>query len=315
MIDKLVSIIIISYNHEAFIDDCMQGVLAQTYRNIEVLYLDDSSSDNSYKKADRYKNKLMEKFGRVEFFENRTNQGVVKNLNKLIPMCEGEYIKFIASDDFMLPSGIFDMVNYLENNPDSAMVYTNGIYGDENMHFQLEISYKNARKLYNAVPRFGTGLFEYLYESDEIMAPTVMIRKSTYDNIGLYDESIMVEDWDCFIRVALYGAIGYLDKPTVVYRLLSTSFSHSDDPNRRIAMKKSELLLLEKYKEYVKDKGKDRIARSYNEAISDACHICDKRYMQFLKEYRKRNQVYVTFRNRMKYALYTIGFFGKAGER
>ena len=308
MDNNLVSFIIISYNHAAFIDDCMQAVLEQTYSDIEILYMDDASSDHSYKRAEKYQKKLQEKFDRVLFFENKENQGVVKNLNKLLPMCKGKYIKFLAADDFMLPNGIRDMVEYLEEHPEAAMVYTNGVYGDEQTHFQKNMPYDEMKKIYSQTPPSGENLFLKLYERDFITAPAVMLCKSTYDEIGMYDENIAVEDWDCCIRVSLYGQIGYLDKCTVLYRFLSTSFSHSADPHRRAVMKKNELLLLEKYKEYVGDNGKERIEKSYNEAVSDACHIGDKEYMVFLKEYREKNHVRVTMRNRMKYVLYRAGF-------
>lgn len=309
MDNNLVSFIIISYNHATFIDDCMQAVLEQTYPDMEILYMDDASNDHSYERAEIYRDKLQQKYGRVIFYENTENRGVVKNLNKLIPMCRGKYVKFLAADDFMLPGGIQDMVDYLVKNPKVEMVYTNGVYGDEKTHFQKDMSYGEMKKIYSQEPPSGEKLFEQLYERDFITAPAVMLRKSIYDKIGLYDENIAVEDWDCYIRVALCGEIGYLDKCTVLYRFLSTSFSHSADPQRRVVMKKNELLLLEKYKGHVRDNGRERIGRSYNEAISDAFHIGNKEYMGFLKRYREKNQVRITMRNRMKYILFRTGFF------
>lgn len=309
MDNNLVSFIIISYNHASFIDDCMQSVLGQTYLNMEIFYMDDASNDDSYEKAEQYKELLRERYGTVEFYRNSKNQGVVKNLNTLVSKCRGKYIKSIAADDFMLPTGVEDMVRYLERNREAAIVYTNGICGDENTHYAIDRSYEGFKRLYSEEPPHGENLFALLYERDFITAPAVMLRKRTYDEVGLYDEGIEVEDWDYFIRVALYGCIGYLDKCTVMYRFLSTSFSHSSVPYRRIVMKKNELLLLEKYKEHMNDKGKKRIERSYNEAISDACHIGSREYMFFLRKYRKQNHVCVTMRNRAKYMLYLMGFF------
>lgn len=309
MDNNLVSIIIISYNQAKFIDDCMQSVLGQTYSNMEILYMDDDSGDGSYEKAEQYRKLLQKKFERVEFIHNKENQGVVKNLNKLLSRCQGKYIMSVAADDFILSTGIEDMVRYLEEHEEAAIVYTNGIFGDENTCYDIDKSYEGFKRLYSQIPPCGRNLFEQLYERDFIMAPTVMMRKKTYDEVGPYDESLEVEDWDYFVRVALYGYIGYLNKCTVMYRVLSTSFSHSATPSRRIVMKKNELLLLEKYKGYVNDNGKDRIERSYNEAISDACHIGNQEYMIFLKKYRKRNHVYVTMHNRAKYILYLTGFF------
>lgn len=314
MDNKLVSFIIISYNHEKFIDDCMQAVLNQTYNSMEILYMDDASEDHSYIIAERYKKELQNKFKRVEFYQNKDNQGVVRNLNTLIPKCKGDYIKFLAADDFMLSTGIEDMVECLEQHPEVAMVYTNGVCGDENTRYQVDIPYWRMERIYSELSPSGDQLFFQLYERDFISAPAVMLRRSTYTQIGLYDENMAVEDWDCYIRVALCGEIIYLDKCTVMYRILQTSLSHSASFKRRIAMKKSELLLLEKYKDYVPDGGKERIARSYNEAVSDACHIGNRDYMEFLKAYGKRNEIHLSARNHMKYLLYKCGGFRLLGR-
>lgn len=311
MEENMVSLIVISYNHAAFIDDCMQSILEQTYDNMEIFYMDDASGDESYEKAEQYEELLKNKYHKVQFFHNKENQGVVKNLNTLISRCQGKYLVSASADDFMLPTGIEDMVTYLEEHVEAAMVYTNGIYGDENTRYSKEESYEGFNRVYLKTPPYGDNLFPLLYEREFITSPAVMLRKKTCENVGLFDENIEVEDWDYFIRIALYGYIGYLDKCTVMYRILSTSFSHSAVPHRRIVMKKNELLLLEKYKNHLEDSGKARIKRSYNEAISDACHISNAEYMRFLHEYKKRNKVYITMRNKMKYLLYLLGYWNK----
>lgn len=312
---NLVSFIMISYNHASYLKDCMESVLNQTYENMEILYLDDASSDNSFEEAERYKERLQTKYKRVDFFQNRENQGIVKNLNSLIPLCQGEYVKILAADDFMLKNGIRDMVDCLNENSSLKMVYTNGVYGDENIHFADGILNKQLKQFYCETPPFGNDLFIRLYESDFIMAPAVMLRRDIYNEIGLYDEQFAAEDWDCFIRVALHGKIGYLNKCTVMYRYLSTSLSHSAAPKRRIGMKKNELLILEKYKDKVPGHGRDRMEKSYNEAVSDACHIANSEYMKFLRDYEKRNQLCMSRRNRAKLFLYRMGIFKLLGDK
>lgn len=314
MENNLVSFIIISYEHQDFIDDCLQAVLDQTYTNIEILYMDDASKDNSYARAERYKERLQDKYQRVLYFQNQKNQGVVRNLNKLIPQCRGEYIKILAADDFMLQTGIEHMVECLEQHPEADMVYTNGVYGDGSTRYKRDISCHKMKKIYEQCPPSGSNLFVQLYERDFISAPAVMLRRSVYNKIGLYDENIAVEDWDCYIRIALHGEIVYEDTCTVMYRILQTSLSHSVSFQKRILMKKSELLLLEKYKDCAGVSGRERIEKSYNEAISDACHIGDRDYMLFLKIYRKRNRIHTSMRNCMKYIFYTMGGFRWCGK-
>lgn len=302
----LVSFIIISYKHVNYIADCLESILDQSYSNMEILYLDDASGDGTFQKACDYRRKLEEKYSRVIFIENSRNKGLISNLNLLIQMCRGKYVKFLAADDFMLGNGIEKMVNTLEKYQEYDMIYSNGIIGDENTHYPYTGSVNKDRLIYKQTSLSGANLFPALYEKDFISAPGVMTRKVVYDKVGLYDQTIGVEDWDYYLRIAKDGVIGYLHTPTVIYRILSSSLSHSPDPNRRINMRKSELRILEKHREGVKN-ADVRMQISLNEAIQDAFHIDDQEYLSYLYSYAKRNALGISFRNRMKSVLYKLG--------
>lgn len=301
----LVSLILISYKHKKYISDCMQSVLDQSYSNMEILYLDDASMDGTFEKASDYKERLLRKYERVEFIANSQNSGLVKNLNKLVKISQGKYVKFLAADDFMLSCGIEKLVDYMESHPEDDMVFSNGIVGDENTHYPL-INEDSYSSIYSSIPLSGNKLFDALYQEDFISAPSVMIRKNVYERVGLYDESIGIEDWDFFLRLAKEGSIGYLDAPTVMYRMLIDSLSHSAMPQRRINMKKSELQILEKNKDFARN-AKIRLKRSLNEALDDAFHIDDKDYLSYLYLFAKRNTVQISLGNKMKCILYQLG--------
>lgn len=303
----LVSIIIISYEHENYIDDCMESLLQLTYPNIQLFYLDDCSSDNTYVKAYIYKDKLEKRINEVHFTQNETNKGLINNLNELIPKCTGKYIKFLAADDFFLPNSIDIAVDYMERHPKYDMLYTDALHGDGNTHILPGLP-KELPTLYNGEQPSGEKLFEKLYVRDFIAAPTVVVKKEVYDRVGLYDANLGTEDWDFFLRVAKQGSIGYLDKPTVMYRFTDTSLSHSAAPARRINMQKSELLIREKYKEIVPDSQR-YIEKSFNAAYQDALHIDDKNYFAFLGAYAMRNQVKISGKNRIRYVLYKLHVF------
>lgn len=301
----LVSFIVISYKHEKYIADCMESILAQTYRNIEILYLDDASGDGTFQKSCEYRQRLEEKFPRTEFIENVQNKGLVANLNALIRMSTGKYIKFLAADDFMLTDGIEKMVIAMETERGYDMVYSNGVVGDEETRFPYGRVEQN-KLIYQEIPLCNTNLFNALYERDFILAPGVMIRRNVYERIGLYDQEIGVEDWDYYLRIAKDGVIGYIHEPTVMYRMLDSSLSHSSDPKRRMNMKKSELQILEKHKGAASN-ASARMQTSLNEAIQDAYHIGDKEYFFYLISYARRNALKISCRNRIKGALYKLG--------
>lgn len=311
----LVSMIIISYNQKAYIHDCMEGLLAQNYPNVEILYLDDCSPDHTYEEASGYESRMKQKYGddQVRFIQNLENRGLIKNLNRLVSESKGSYIKFMSADDFMLEGAIDRLVACMEAHSEYDLLYTNGIYGDDHVHFPVEdISLADSavgvKKLYDRPQASGEGLFERLYKKDFIAAPTVMVRREAYERCGIYDENIGVEDWDFYLRIAEYGCIGYLDEATVMYRFTDESLSHSDHPLRRINMQKSTLLIREKYKDKVQG-SRELIGESLNDAFQDAVHIGDQEYFVFLREYAARNNARISGKNRVRYLLYRLYVF------
>ena len=304
----LVSFIIISYNHSDFIEDCMKSIIAQTYLNMEILYLDDASGDGTFEKALEYKEELERKYEKVIFIQNEKNCGLVKNLNRMVRMCRGKYVKFLAADDFMLESGIEKSVVFMETHKEYDMIHSNTIQGNENIHypFSVEVTEKLFSETNVDIIDTKDNIFDLLYERDFIAAPSVMLRRNVYDRLGLYDEEIGIEDWDYYLRVAKDGIIGYLDDYTVMYRFLSSSLSHSTLPQRRMNMKKSELQILEKYKDDAKN-AHERMEISFNEALQDAYHIDDADYIAYLYAYANKNQINVSTRNRFKSILYRLG--------
>lgn len=302
----LVSLIIISYNQKNYIEDCMQSLLHLSYPNIELLYLDDCSPDGSLAEACRYEEKIREKFEKVSFTGNVINQGLIKNLNSLINQCHGKYVKFMAADDFLLPDSIERMVGFMESNPQYDLVYSNAWHGNAGTHFPLDT--RGLPKEYAQIPPYGRGVFEQLYRNDFIVAPTVMVKRELYERVGLYDPNLGIEDWDFFLRAARQGNIGYLDAETVMYRYTEGSLSHSDHPLRRMNMQRSGLLIQEKYKELVSD-SREVMTKSYNEAYQDALHINNPEYLDFLKNYRKRNQLRCSLSNQLRYLLYKLHIF------
>lgn len=311
----LVSIIIISYNQKAYIRDCMEGLLAQNYQNMEILYLDDCSPDHTYEEASLYESRLKKKYGnnQVRFIQNQENKGLIKNLNRLVEESKGSYVKFMSADDFMLEGAIDRLVACMEAHPEYDLLYTNGIYGDDHVHFPAEdIRLVNTapgvKKLYDKPQASGKDLFEQLYKKDFIAAPTVMVRREVYERCGMYDERIGVEDWDFYLRIAEQGCIGYLDEATVMYRFTDESLSHSNHPLRRVNMQKSTLLIREKYKDKVQ-RSQELIEESLNDAFQDAVHIGNQEYFVFLREYAERNSVRISGKNRARYLLYRLYAF------
>lgn len=248
----LVSILIPCYNHEAFLADSLNSILDQTYKNIELLICDDCSPDNSFAVIQAFEEKLRQRFSRVEILRNAVNCGVTKNVNRMLSMAKGEFVKTLASDDAMAPSAIAEMVAYLQKNPQTHVVVANGIKVPEEQHYP---AFQSTHKIYDTPPDFTPeGFFERVARCNEISAPAAMVRMSVYETYGFYDENVKVEDFEFWLRVLQNGKtqFGFLDADLLYYRINAnsmTSLSANEGlARRRKLMHRSEMATLEKFR-------------------------------------------------------------------
>lgn len=226
---KLVSIILPCYNHEAFIDDCMNSLCEQTYPNIELLITDDCSPDNSFAVLQGWQERLEQRFSRVVIRRNPENQGVVKTLNSMLQECRGDYIKSMATDDMLLPGAIADLVAYAEQT-DGDIVFSNACRFDEELHYPIT-DIEKLEKVYATPPVQGENLTGALVERNFICAPAVLIPRRTVEKYGVFDPAYIMEDFEYWLRISVSGKFSYLDKITVLYRANRNSLSHfTTDP-------------------------------------------------------------------------------------
>ena len=118
--DDLISVTIAAYNHEKYVEECIRSLMAQTYRNIELLVIDDGSKDGTFKKLLELKPECEKRFARV-VMETQENKGVYYTGNKLFAMAEGKYIYALASDDVAKPQAIETLCAFLAENPDYVL--------------------------------------------------------------------------------------------------------------------------------------------------------------------------------------------------
>ena len=140
MNDPLVTLCTPIYNHEQYLEDYFKSIINQTYQNIQLILIDDCSTDNSTKVVEKWLARLEARFNHFVYIPRKENMGLIYNCNDGLSLAEGKYICMFASDDVMLPKNIEGKVNFLENNPEYAMVYSNTYIG-------LEPSEKNNKYL------------------------------------------------------------------------------------------------------------------------------------------------------------------------
>lgn len=135
--NPLVSILLLSMNHELFIEQCIESLKNQTYTNIEIIYLDNASSDNTFNIG----KKLLEAANiPFKLFSVKESQSISKNLNFLLDNSSGQYISPLSADDWFAPKNIEKKVNVISETNNTGAIFSNGwFYFQRKINFSLMI--------------------------------------------------------------------------------------------------------------------------------------------------------------------------------
>jgi glycosyltransferase involved in cell wall biosynthesis len=123
----LFSVLVSNYNNAPFIEECINSALKQTYENIEIIFVDDCSTDNSLEIIE----KLAIKDKRIKILKNSKNEGAGFTKKRMIDESSGQFCGILDSDDFLNTNAIEKLVNNHLENPKASIVYTSTIYFDE----------------------------------------------------------------------------------------------------------------------------------------------------------------------------------------
>ncbi len=199
---KKVSILIPAYNTSKYIAKCIESALCQTYRDLEIIVIDDGSTDNTAN--------IVQSFAPKVILLTQSNQGPSSALNSGLKIATGDYIALLDSDDYMLPEKIDKQVEYLNHQPNYGLVYTDGVWIDEK---------ENVIKDSFNEDTFREGyIFKELFLNMFVSGPTMMIPRSVIRPVGFFDPKCREQDYQMALRIAYHYPIGYLDEKVYVYR-------------------------------------------------------------------------------------------------
>ena len=234
MNNELVSIVIPSYNHEKFINDSIDGILNQTYENIELIVADDQSVDSTFEVLMSRKQDLYNKCKNVVIYKNESNLGISKSLNRAISKSAGKYIKVIASDDILCKDGIEKLVNYRYKINETCFIHTSEYFISVNDDYDSITKNTNSINK-SAHCKYVDNCYQNLLKHGcFILAPTTFYDKEIFVKLGGYDEKICVEDFPFYIKVSKHYPIYFLDEETVFYRLVNTNKKSDNRINQLI---------------------------------------------------------------------------------
>ncbi len=214
-----VSVVIPVYNTEKYLEECIESCLKQTYQNIEIIGVDDGSTDNS--------GKILEKYSRQIKVIKKENGGTPSALNAGIKSMTGEWFKWLSSDDVLYENAIEILVKETESQGErakSCIFYSSYDIIDENSVIVGEVIEPNYNDLDNL--QRNTILLDHYFGNGS----TSLIHKSIFDRFGFFDESIgFKEDYEFWLRCCVLNNCNLFLIPQKLakYRVHSTQLTRT----------------------------------------------------------------------------------------
>jgi glycosyltransferase involved in cell wall biosynthesis len=222
-----VSVIIPAYNKSDYTCRAIDSVLRQTYQDIEIIVVDDGSTDDTQVRLKTY-------LPRIQYIR-KDNGGACSARNVGIRSAKGKYIALLDCDDLYLPNKIEESVKFLEANPSVGFVHTMAYLIGRDDSVETIYARPEARENGWIAHRLIFGNF--------ICNSTVLTRRSCLDDVGLFDETIFTPaDWDLWLRLAEHYKAAYIDIPLTKYRVTDNYIFHKLELSQ-----KEEAVVIERY--------------------------------------------------------------------
>lgn len=232
---SLVSIIIPVFNNQSTVEETVASVLAQDYDNLEIILVNDGSTDNTQKILE----KLADQHENIQLY-NKGNEGVSASRNYGFRHSHGKYVVFLDADDLLVNTFVSECAYVMDNQPTLSVVYTqvqfferqSGIFKLPKLDFQ----------------RLLTG---------NCLTVTAMIRAEMFESVDMYDEKLSyVEDWEFWIRLLhKYPYFYKIEKPLFLYRRRDSQDSATDLNEKNESFIDASLYVYRKHYDLYKNHG------------------------------------------------------------
>jgi glycosyltransferase involved in cell wall biosynthesis len=207
--DRLVSVVIPSYNHGRFLGHAIRSALDQTYGAVEVIVVDDGSTDGSQAVVARCQPGV--------HYVRQDNRGLPAARNTGIRAARGAFVGFLDADDVWLPGFLSAVMDRWDRDPTLGAIHTGFYCMDE-----------DGRRL----PQISTSvvaddrMFDRLVDGEFFVPSSVVARRECFDRVGLFDEALRgSEDWDMWLRVARQCRFAGIAEPLIRYRVHGSNMS------------------------------------------------------------------------------------------
>jgi len=276
----LVSVIIPTYNRGWILKEAIDSVLAQDFKDYELIVVDDGSNDNT--------REILNTYGEQEIIVFRqANKGVSAARNRGIAEAGGQLVAFLDSDDLWLPRKLSRQVDFFNLNPDAVINQTEEIW----IRNGVRVNPKNRHRKPSGM------IFERSLGLCLVSPSAVMIRKTLFDVVGAFDENLPAcEDYDLWLRISCRYPVDFIDTPLIIKR-----GGHQDQLSKAAGLDRFRIQSLGKiiesgqltesqysnavdnlrdkcaiYAAGCRKRGREAEAKSY-EALADRCRRTDER--------------------------------------
>lgn len=216
----LVTVICLCFNHKPFVADAIKSVLSQEYPNVELIVVDDASTDGSGEVI----RQVCEEHT-INYILNAENMGNCRAFNHAYQESKGEFIIDLAADDMLLPNRISVGVDELnEKGPGFSVHYSNAMIIDQNDQV-LGLHTETTRTIDPNLPMPEGDVFSEVLARYFICPPTLMARKQVFDELKGYDEDLSFEDFDFLVRSSRQFQFCYSPEVLVKRRIVKGSKS------------------------------------------------------------------------------------------
>ena len=201
-ISSKISVVIPTHNREKFIVSAIESVMQQNYRNMEIIVVDDGSTDRTQEVLERFRDKV------TYIYQESSGAGAARNTG--INYAEGEYIAFLDSDDFWLPRKIEQQLALFQD-PKIGMV------GCGERCIDL-----SGNTLFESLGRGLITFDELIIRCANMPGGTsgLIVRRCCFDEVGLFDQTLArSQDWDLMLRIAQRYKVSSIEEPGVVRRV------------------------------------------------------------------------------------------------
>lgn len=225
--NPIVSVVVVTYNSSSTVLETLESIKNQVYRNIELIITDDASKDDTIEICKKWMEVEKERFLRTQLVTIMENTGIAANCNRGFRASTGNWIKFIAGDDLLMPNCIEDNILFVQQNPNVDVVFSNlrafGANANKNIDSFNRIVWTKPNKL----NKRDLHIIECY--SNVFGAPSSFLSKKMYQELSGFDEKIpLIEDWPFYVKATQNHQVVVMDKVTVKYRIREDSVSMSD---------------------------------------------------------------------------------------